>query len=157
MKKEVALVSLLSLPFSLAKNSMEKDLPIDDVLKMAEAEGLFDEYKGPFCSDIEASCVFNDTITVNCFEESKQPDGTYLITYVYKYIEEYKISLCVRVLTSALKKNLKYREFDNGTKLKIKGDLNMFVSGPMLFSGLKDSEENKSSLMSVVVTIIDIL
>lgn len=80
MKKEVTLAKVLSLPVALSKRIIEKNLPIKESLQMVEEEGFLKEYKGPFTSGVKALCSFNDVITVNCFEEAKQPG--YLFDYI---------------------------------------------------------------------------
>ncbi len=157
MKKEVTLAQALSLPIAISENILDKNLPIDETLKTVEKEGLLNEFKGPYCSGVKASYIFNDTITVQHFNEGKQPDGTYLITYVYKYIDKYKMSVYVRVLTSGIKRTLKYHRYPSGTKLKIKGDLDMYVCGPLCFDGDSHSVPDKMANVAVTITIIDIL
>ena len=155
--KEVKMAEILSKPLALSKEIVERDLPVDEALKAFEESGLLNEYKGPFMSGVQASYIFNDTITVNCFDESKQPDGTYLITYMRKYIDDYKMSLYVQVLTSALKRKLKYHCFKNGTKIKIKGKLDMYISGPISFTDGNDVIPTRTANVGVAVTIIDFL
>lgn len=155
--KEVKLAEVLSVPLKFSKKILENKLPLSEALKALDESGVISEYKGPFMSDVKASCVLNDIITVNYYQESKQPDGTYLITYVYKYFEEYKLALHVRVLTSALKRKLKYHKYDCGTQLKIKGDLDMCVSGQICFDSDDDFSPDKMANIGVAITIIDFL
>ena len=155
--KEVKLAEVLSVPLKFSKKILDNKLPVREALRALEESGVTSEYKGPFMSGVTASCILNDTITVNCFQETKQPDGTYLITYVYKYIEEYSLALHIRVLTSAIKRKLKYHKYDDGAKVKIKGNLDMYISGPISFDSDDDFLPDKMANIGVAITIIDFL
>lgn len=66
------------------------------------------------------------------------------------------MSLYVRVLTSGIKRKLKYHSYENGTEIKLKGDLDVFVDGPMSFLDEADGSMKVANI-AVVITIIDIL
>ncbi len=153
--KELTLAQVLALPINLAKELNAQQLTAIEINKILSESDMFCEFKGPFMSDVKAKYKFCDTVSVEHYEETQQPDGTWLISLNAAVLPDSNISVYIRVLTSSVKKALKYNACEKKGSVKLKGDLDLYVSGPTLF----DSEgcEPKPVTLAVVITVIDFL
>ena len=78
--KEVKLAEVLSVPLKFSKKILDNKLPVREAVRALEESGVTSEYKGPFMSGVTASCILNDTITVNLpFISDVMPSMTLLL------------------------------------------------------------------------------
>ncbi len=154
MLPELTLRETLEKPIAFAKMIQEQNLSQAEISRALSKTELFDAYKGPFCAGTRANYMFNDTIKVTSFKEEKQPEGNYLITYNLSHYPSCNLGVYIRVLTSPLKRRLKYRHFSYGHRLNLKGQLDLLVCGPMVFGS--NSENPTAVSLAVAITVIDL-
>ncbi len=154
MLPELTMRQVLEKPIAFAKMIAEKNMSQAEISKALSDTELFDPYKGPFCAGTRANYMFNDTIKVTSFKEEKLPEGTYLITYNLSHYSSCNLGVYIRVLTTRLKRHLKYRHFAYGHRLKLKGQLDLLVSGPMVFGA--NSENPTAVTLAAAITVIDL-
>lgn len=154
MLPELTLREVLEKPIAFAEMIQKQNMRPAEISRALSETELFDPYKGPFHAGIHANYTFNDTIKVTSFKEDKQPEGSYLITYNLSHYPGCNLGVYVRVLTSRMKRFLKYRHFPHGHRLKLKGQLDMLVTGPMVFGS--HSENPTAVSLAVAITVIDL-
>ena len=153
--KELSLTQVLALPIKIAKELNAKQLTASEIDKILSELDILDEYKGPFTSDVAAKHKFCDTVKVDHYNEAQQPDGTWLITLNTAILPDSNIGVYIRVHTNSSKKALKYAACAKKGSVTLKGDLDLYVCGPILFT--TEENELKNITLAVAITVIDFL